>query len=178
MAAWVALLRGVNVGGVKIEMARLRRAAEALGWADVRSYIASGNLVFSAEGRPEALATALQAAIEAEFGRPVEVLVLSKSQMTQAAAACPFAVEKGNQAHCFFCWAAPVIDTAKRDALIAPTEQLVADGLRVWMHHPEGLGRSKLGDKIGTIITGTPFTGRNLNTVAHLAEMLDETAAA
>ena len=55
MAKWVALLRGVNVGGVKVLMAPLRELAEGLGWTDVRTYIASGNLVFSAQGKADDL---------------------------------------------------------------------------------------------------------------------------
>lgn len=170
MAGFVALLRGVNVGGVRIEMARLRAAAESLGWQKVQTLIASGNLVFTASGTPEALAGALEGAIEAEFGRRVQVLVLTAAEISEAAAGCPFSVASGNQAHCFFCDGPPRIDEARLRLLLAPEEEWQVAGRLIWFHHPGGMGRSALAAGWNQVV-GTLNTGRNLNTLRKLAEM-------
>ncbi|WP_373353441.1 DUF1697 domain-containing protein [Pseudoroseicyclus sp. CXY001] len=178
MPAFVALLRGVNVGGVKVEMARLKALAGGIGWEGAKTYIASGNMVFCAEGAPGALAAALEREIEADVGRAIPVLVLTAQEMRQIADSCPFEVEKGNQAHCVFCWDAPRIDEALLEALKAPSEALQVVGGHVWMHHPEGFGTSRLAEKLGQVVTGTKVTARNLNSVRKLAEMVDAAAGA
>ena len=134
MADWVALLRGVNVGGANtVPMAELRALAEGLGWANVRSYIASGNLLFEAQAGDHA--ETLRAAMVAQMGVDVAIRVLAGHEIDAAAAACPWDV-KGNLVHVFFCWDRPVIDGALRDALIAPDEELVVQGNRVWLYAP------------------------------------------
>lgn len=170
---WVALLRGVNVGGVKVGMAGLRALAEGLGWEDVRSYIASGNLVFRADGTAAGLAAALEEALAAEFGRAVPVLVLSAGDFRAVLAAHPFSPEQGNQSHVFFCWEPPVLDDALYRALKTSDEDLRVIGGHVHFFAPAGIGRSKLAERLGRVVTGTEITGRNLNTVRKLAEMLD-----
>lgn len=170
---WVGLLRGVNVGGVTVEMAELRRLAEGLGWRDVQSYIASGNLVFRAPGPAEGLRAALEAALAARFGRKVPVLVLSGDDFRAVLAAHPFAPEKGNQSHVFFCWDRPAMDEGLYRALKLPEEDLRIIGGHVHLHAPGGIGRSKLAERLGKVVTGSEMTGRNLNTVRRLAEMLD-----
>ncbi len=170
---WVALLRGVNVGGVTVEMAELRGLAEGLGWREVQSLIASGNLIFRAPGPAEGLRAALEAALAARYGRTVPVLVLSGDDFRAVLAAHPFVPEKGNQSHVFFCWDRPQIDKALYHALKLPEEDLRLVGGHVHLHAPGGIGRSKLAERLGKVVTGSEMTGRNLNTVRRLAEMLD-----
>lgn len=170
---WVALLRGVNVGGVKVGMAGLRARAEGLGWQDVQSYIASGNLVFRASGTAAGLAAALEGALAAEHGRAVPVLVLPAGDFRSVLAAHPFSPDEGNQSHVFFCWQVPGLDDALYRALKTPDEDLRLIGGHVHLFAPAGIGRSKLAEKLGRVVTGTEITGRNLNTVRKLAEMLD-----
>lgn len=88
---YVALLRGVNVGGKnKVPMAALREVFEAIGHAEVRSYINSGNVIFDApRARAVDLADELETAIEAEFGFAVRVLVLRGSAVTKIADELP-----------------------------------------------------------------------------------------
>lgn len=174
MTHWVALLRGVNVGGHnKVPMADLRALAGRLGWHDVRSYIASGNLVFQAEGDAEDLAESLRAAMVAQIGVDVPVLVLPGPAIHAAVADCPFQPEKGSHVHAFFLWSAPVVDAPLLTLLRAPSEALIVRGGIAWLHAPEGVGRSKLAEKIGKVIGSTEMTGRNLNTVVRLAQMLE-----
>lgn len=165
----VALLRGINVGGGnKLPMADLRAICEGLGWANVRTYIASGNVVFEAEGGNEALAEALHKALPLD----VPVLVLGGDEMKNRLAHCPFPDEAGNKVHGFFCLDAPEVD---EDAIAqyAKTEKVVVQGHTVWMFAPDGFGRSKLGEMFHRVVTGTVYTARNLNTIKKLAEMLD-----
>jgi uncharacterized protein (DUF1697 family) len=174
MQSWVALLRGINVGGHnKVPMAQLRAVCAALGWTDVRSHIASGNLVFRARGEAGALAAALHEAILAQMGVDCAIIVLPGVAVRAALADCPFDPEAGKQVHAFFCWSDPVIATAMLASLKAETEDLVARGRVVWLFAPDGIGRSKLAERIARVITGTEMTARNLNTVRTLVEMLD-----
>ncbi len=91
--SFVALLRAVNVGGIKLPMADLRTLLEGLGLANVRTYLQSGNAVFdAAEPEPaQALATAIEVRIERDVGPRVGVLVLPGESMDDVVAASPFA---------------------------------------------------------------------------------------
>ena len=179
MQHWVALLRGINVGGNNlIPMADLRGLCAGLGWADVRTYIASGNLVFRAEGEADGFATALGQAIAAQMGCDVPIIVLPGAAVRAALAACPFDPAAGKMVHGFVLWADPVVDHVALDRLRAATEQVVVLGRVAWLYAPDGIGRSKLAEKFGQVVTGTQMTGRNLNTWHKLVEMLDAGAAA
>jgi len=169
----VALLFGVNVGGVRVAMADLRALAEGLGWRNPRTYIASGNLLFSAEGAPADLARALEAALQQHYGRAIGVIVATAADIHAALAACPFAPEAGKHVHAFFLTAPTRIDAALYESLRTPEETLVLQDHLAWLHAPAGVGRSKLAEKLHKVIPGTGMTGRNLNTLHALAEMLD-----
>lgn len=172
MQAYVALLRGINVGGGnKLPMADLRRIAEGLGWQDVRSYIASGNLVFRADGAVHA--EKLRNALAAETGLSIPVLILKGNAMRMALEACPFPDTQGNQLHCFFPFGEVTIDAALRDSLATKGEVLVEQEGRIWLHTPQGFGTSKLAGKLPQVLGGAAVTGRNLNTLRKLVEMLD-----
>lgn len=171
---WAMFLRGINVGGHrKIPMADLRTVvAEVTGDAGVKSYIASGNVVFVAD-QPEAhLRTALSSRIADVFGFDVPILLQSAAQMRAVLAACPCPEEKGNLAYAYLCFDDPVIDEAGVNALRVSSESVTAKGRVVWLHAPDGVGRSKLGAKLEQLI-GVKATARNLNTVRKMVEMLD-----
>ena len=169
----VALLRGVNVGGGnKVPMADLRAIATDLGWQSPRTYIASGNVVFTASGASHDLAARLRGALAARLGVDVAVMVLSRSTLISALATCPWVVDEGRQVHGFWCEETPEIDTARASDLIARTERLEPRGNMVWLYAPDGIGRSALAAKIGSVIRGTDFTARNLNTWRTLAAMV------
>lgn len=170
---FVALLRGVNVGGVKVLMAPLREMCEGFGWTDVRTYIASGNLVFRAGGSPEAHAAAIQYGLSQALGRAPDVVVFEADRFQAIVASHPFEPEKGNQSHIYFCWDQPTIDSELYDALKTIDEEVrVVDGY-VHFHAPNGIGRSDLANAFHKVITGTQWTGRNLNTCRKLVSMLD-----
>lgn len=171
MDRWIALLRGINVGGHnKVPMPALRKLAEGLGWQGVKSYIASGNLVF--EAPEEDHAARLRAAMREEMGVEVAVLVLSASELREALEQCPWDPEDGRHAHLFFCFGDPEVDEERLDQLRKESEELVAVERTVYLLAPEGIGRSKLVERLGSVVRGTEVTGRNLRTVRTLAEML------
>jgi len=166
---WVALLRGVNVGGAnRVPMADLRVLADGLGWRNVRSYIASGNLVFDA-GK-EDHAERLRAVMVAEMGVDVPILVLPADEVVSALAGCPYE-DAGNLVHVAFCWKAPVVDTALCDMLIAADERLAGTGRVAYLHAPSGVARSKLMARLEDVL-GVSVTARNLNTLRKLAGMV------
>ncbi|SHI29545.1 DUF1697 domain-containing protein [Wenxinia saemankumensis] len=169
----VALLRGINVGGVGLPMADLRAAAADLGWRDAATYIASGQMVFRAAGTDGDLGHALTAALEARIGAAIPALVLSKDAFDDALAGCPFDPTEGKHVHAFFLWNDTRIDTDLYAALKAPDERLELRGRTAWLHAPAGIGRSKLADKLHRVLPGTDMTARNLNTLRRLRELLD-----
>jgi uncharacterized protein (DUF1697 family) len=94
---WIAFLRAVNVGGRKVEMARLRTLLTGMGLSRVRTYIASGNAFFDTEdaglddpGERAELAGAIEARLLAEFGFEVPVLLRGTAEVRAALAAAPF----------------------------------------------------------------------------------------
>ncbi len=170
----VALLRGVNIGGVKVVMADLRRIAAGLGWGNPQTFIASGNLLFTAPAGDHA--PRLEAALAAEYGRRIEVIVRDTDAMRAALAACPFDPKEGRHVHVFFLWSTPVMDRDLYDALRTESEELFLQDRLAWLHAPEGVGRSKLAERLDRVLPGTQMTARNLNTLRSLVEMLDARA--
>lgn len=109
----VARLRGINVGGANaLPMKKLRGLCDTLGWRDVESCVASGNLVFDAYGSPEAQAGALREAIRAARGLDSPVLVLTEATLRHARDDCPFTPEDPRQVHAGFLSRAPAPDRA------------------------------------------------------------------
>src|SRR5215813_13690014 len=91
MTSFVALLRAVNVGGTgKLPMSDLKAICEELGFSSVRTYIASGNVVFASRKSEAAVKTALEKRLQAYAGKPVDVLVRSAAEMAEVAADNPF----------------------------------------------------------------------------------------
>lgn len=178
MQDWVALLKGVNVGGNnRVPMADLRAIAAELGWGAPQTYIASGNLLFRAGGAANDLGAALRGALAARLGVDVAVFLRTGEALRADLAACPWPEAPGKAVHMFWCWSVPVVDAGLLAALRAPSETLLADGDRLWLHAPDGIGRSKLAEKLHKVVTGTDMTARNLNSLRALVEMLDGRAA-
>ncbi|WP_234314201.1 MULTISPECIES: DUF1697 domain-containing protein [unclassified Streptomyces] len=175
---YAALLRGINVGGnKKVPMAELRSLLEGLGHGDVQTYLQSGNAVFSsARQDPTALARELEAAIEAHFGFRVACLVLDGAYLRAVAEACPFPVAEleGKQLHVTFCSAQPGPErfAAIDEAAYLPEEYRIGERV-LYLHVPEGLGRSKLAEALArpAVVKGLDVTTRNWNTVVKLVEL-------
>lgn len=168
MTAFVALLRGVNVGGRQLKMTDLKAMADKLGYRDARTFIASGNLLFVSDAPEAKVKEQLQAALKDHFGKPGEVMIRTAAEMTAIAAANPFAEEPGNRVVAIFfdeAQSGQAIDSARN----VDDERLAPGKREIYVHFPSGQGRSKL--KLGGKAIGT---ARNMNTVAKLAELARE----
>jgi uncharacterized protein (DUF1697 family) len=178
MTRYAALLRGINVGGNnKVPMAGLRALMGELGYGDVRTYLQSGQAVFTAErGDEESLAAELAAAVEKRFGFAVGVLVRDHAYLRAVREACPFPAERleGRQLHATF-FSGPV-DGARFASVRAegflPEEFRVGDRV-LYLYVPEGLGRSKLAGALSArkVVGDVVATTRNWNTVRKLEEL-------
>jgi uncharacterized protein (DUF1697 family) len=172
MTRYVALLRGINVGGRnKVAMADLRQVSESLGHTEVATYIQSGNLVFTcSDENAIALADALEAEIARSLGVSPAVVVLSRADLAQVIADNPFPGESNPKAlHAVF-YREPITDSTI--AAVAGAEQKVA-GCTLFMRTPDGLGRSELAVQLARSVTKTAGTARNWATVNRLLQMLD-----
>jgi uncharacterized protein (DUF1697 family) len=166
MNAYVALLRAVNVGGTgKLPMTELKSRCEAAGCKSVRTYIASGNVVFQSTKSEAQVKAALEKALAAYAGKPVGVMVRTATEMAAVVEKNPFKKMPGNRVAAFFLDAAPAGDALKAVAN-QTTEELRLGTREIYGYYPGGMGTSKL--RIPAVKTGT---ARNMNTVAKLAEM-------
>lgn len=166
MKTWIALLRAVNVGGTgKLAMAELRALCEAAGFGDVRTYIASGNVVLRGAASERQVKSKLEAALLRHAGKPVEVLVRSGDEMAGVLAANPFPGRAPNLTMAIFLDEPPPADALEtvsgRDG-----EEIALGKREIYVHYAGGAGTSKL--KIPAAGAGT---ARNMNTVAKLAAM-------
>ena len=172
MKTWIALLRGINVGGRHtVPMRDLKALMEAAGFANVRTYIQSGNVVFEGKSRPT---DELPTLIEGEFGFRPEVFILSETELRTAIANNPFAATEGKAIHFFFCDRSPKsFDRALLDSVKSASEDYALAGKVFYLYAPAGIARSTLVQKLGKAFAGVTMTARNLNTVRKLASMLD-----
>jgi uncharacterized protein (DUF1697 family) len=169
MAAFVALLRAVNVGGTgKLPMSELKAMCEQLGFEKVRTYIASGNVVFATRKSEAAIKAALEKRLEAYAGKVVGVLVRSAQEMAEVAANNPFPKAAPNRTMVLFLDRAPPDDTLS--AVRGQQDEKIALGRReIYIHYGDGMAKSKL-----VIPAAKSGTARSMNTVAMLAKMAAE----
>lgn len=169
--AWVALLRGVNVGGRhKLAMVDLRRACEAVGGVEVSTYIQSGNAVFV---HPSMAATELGQQLEKvladKAGFEIPVMLRTAAQMKAVVEAVPFP-EDPEKVHVAFLAAPPkAADVSSVAGTLAAPEDLAVVGADAYLYLPEGVGRAKLPMALVRLKVGS--TMRNWRTVNRLAEM-------
>lgn len=166
---YVVLFRGINVGGRNIlPMKDLKLILEESGFYNVKTYIQSGNVVLQGEQKPtEEIATK----IEAKFGFKPKLLVLDTSEFESSIKNNPYHPAQGKSAHVLFCSENPTPDFDKINSLMAPSEEYVLKGKVFYLHAPDGIGRSRLAAKVESCL-GVPATGRNLNTMNKIHEML------
>lgn len=166
MNSFIALLRAVNVGGTgKLPMAELKTICEKAGFKSVRTYIASGNVVFQSTKSEAQVKAALESALAAYAGKPVGVLVRSAAEMAAVLAGSPFKDKPGNLAHALFLSERPAANTL--ETISGKADEEFRLGLReIYLFYPSGAGTSKL-----RIPAAKAGTARNMNTVAKLAEM-------
>jgi len=172
MTAYVALLRGVNLLGVStLKMADLKAIADELGLKEARTYIASGNLLFTSRKAEESLRRALEKEVKAHMGREVRVMLRTAAEMAAVVEANPFTESPANNVQAFFLNDPPpkgLLDTARNQ----DDEQIACGEREVFVAYGEkGIGRSRL-----RIPAAEAGTARNTNTVRKLAQMAMEMA--
>jgi uncharacterized protein (DUF1697 family) len=166
MTAFVALLRAVNVGGTgKLPMDDLKAFCAKLGFARVKTYIASGNVVFESAKSAAAVKAALEAELEAYAGKKVGVMVRTAAEMRTVLAANPFPEAAPNRTVTIF-----LDEPPPRNALLDITgnagEEVRLGKREIYVHYGSGMAHSKL-----KIPAGAAGTARNMNTVAKLAAL-------
>jgi uncharacterized protein (DUF1697 family) len=162
----IALLRAVNVGGTgKLPMTELRALCEKSGFKQVRTYIASGNVVCESPLAPAAVKAKLEKALLAKLGKPCQVLVRSLAELEAAEQRNPFPEAPPGFLLVIFLDAPPPKDALK-DVKIPGNERLKLIGRELYIHYPEGMGKSRLRTPLADV-----GTGRNLNTVRALIAM-------
>jgi uncharacterized protein (DUF1697 family) len=183
MARWIALLRGINVGGnKKVPMAQLRELMEGLGHGAVRTYVQSGNVVFTAAdpgAAPEAAGRAIEAAIEAAFGFGSAVTIRTRDELAAVIASDPFAdvVDHPSRYHVLFLSGeGDASSLAELDRAAFEPERFALRGRELYLWTPEGIGRSPLAQRLTERRIGARATARNWRTVTTLLEMADSEA--
>jgi uncharacterized protein (DUF1697 family) len=177
MACYVALLRGINVGGHRrISMTALRELAESLGHESVETYVQSGNVLFESGARgEERLEQGFERAIADQLGHEVRVMVRSRSHLERIVEQNPFADRnpEPKQLHVVFLSDKPPASRLKalEDGEYAPDE-VAARGRDIYCYLPNGSGRANLTNAILEKALGVPGTMRNWRTVTTLADML------
>jgi uncharacterized protein (DUF1697 family) len=166
MTAYVVLLRAVNVGGTgKLPMSVLKAMCEELGFSGVKTYIASGNVVFKSSKTEVQVREGLDASLEKYAGKPVGVLVRTAAEMAKVLAGNPFPDALPNRTVAIFLDAKPS-KNALDDITGRNGEELALGRREIYVSYGDGMGNSRL--KIPAAKAGT---ARNMNTVAKLAEM-------
>ena len=166
MVRYIALLRAVNVGGTgKLLMADLKSLCLEAGFDNVETYIASGNIVFSSNARTADVLSQLEQRLRRHAGKPIGVLLRTAREMQAVVAANPFSTQAPNLTYCFFLPDKPPKD-AIEDARLRNDEEIKLGKREIYVHYPDGQGRSKL-----RIPAAKGGTARNMNTVAKLVEM-------
>lgn len=177
MNTWIALFRGINVGGHrKLPMKELVSVLEKLGLTDVNTYIQSGNAVFRSGAKKAArLADRIAGAIQTSHGFSPRVLVLSLEAFRAAVRKCPFAPADADAktVHLFFL-AEPAndADLEALNAVKAGAEEYVLTENVFYLHAPHGIGRSKLAERVERSL-GVPATARNWRSVTRILALAE-----
>jgi uncharacterized protein (DUF1697 family) len=178
MQTWIVLLRGINVGGNNIiKMADLRKLLEGLGYQNVKTYIQSGNVVLQSDAASAVdVSSQIEAAIEDRFGFRPRIYVMGLDDFEAIHEANPYRNE-GEQnpksVHYFLLMEsekAPAKNLPSLEELKAEDESYFQTDRCFYLHAPNGIGRSKLADKVDRSL-GKSTTARNYKTVLKLLEM-------
>jgi len=181
MTTYIALLRGINVGGKNIlPIKELASVLESIGLENVHTYIQSGNVVFqSATTDANKLSQAIKNAVGESHGLSPEVLVLSIDELRDAIASCPYTDGERDPKTLHFSFLASIPsdpDLDRLEVIRSPSERFQLAGPVFYLHAPEGIGRSKLAANVERAI-GVTATGRNWRTVTKLMSMAEDLEA-
>jgi uncharacterized protein (DUF1697 family) len=176
MATWIALLRGIGGGIRPLPMRDLVKALEGIGLKDVRTYIQTGNVIFSSGKSAARLVSEIERCIETKFGFHSKTFVLGLDELRRAAAANPFpqADNEPKSLHLFFLSQpakAPQLDAMNE--LKTKSEQYKLTSKVFYFYAPDSFGNSRLAAKAERLL-GVDTTARNWRTVGKLLELTKE----
>lgn len=173
MTSYVAMLRGINVGGhAKVSMVDLRDSFAEMGFDAPRTYIQSGNLLFATSTAPAKLRTMLEEGLEARFGLEIKVVLRTGAQLADVVARNPLASggRDPSKLHVTFLATKPATSTPSGPRTFLPDEFRLS-GREVYVHCPEGYGRTKLNNAFFERSLDVVATTRTWRTVTTLADM-------
>lgn len=165
---WAVLLRGVNVGGVRIRMAELTASLTHAGFTDVRTVLASGNVLVTSDAGAPAIAARVAEVLRTRFGHEIAMLVVPVEQVRRAVERYPFERTADRHAYVVLCGSDAVAERLARGAgaLDPAVEQIRPDGDLVHWTVPKG---STLDSAFGRWTARFPESGvtttRNVNTL-------------
>lgn len=178
MQTYIILLRGINVGGNNlVPMKALTQVLTDAGFSQIKTYIQTGNILLqsphsSHESDAAQLEQDIAKLIDTHFGFTPDIMQLSLSEFSTAAVNNPYKDKPGNTVHCYFCQQLPSPDEARLKELATSIEEYRIEGRVLYLHAPDGIGRSKLAANIEKCLK-VPATARNLNTVNKLLDMVN-----
>jgi len=178
MRTYIALFRGINIGGRNIlRMKELRTLLKKLGFRNVRTYIQSGNAVFQSESLDRKdLSSTISAVVKKGYGFEPKVLVLKKEDLEQALANNPFpeAETEPKSLHFLFLESNPENPNLEAiEEIRIGRERFELKDKVFYLHAPDGVGRSKLAANVEKLM-GVPMTGRNWRTVERIMSMVEK----
>lgn len=178
MKTYVALFRGINVGGNNVlPMKELVAVLESIGARNVRTYIQSGNAVFQSEETDASLLSGrIRGAIRKNFGFEPQVLVMEAEELAKALGSNPFpeAESEPKTLHLYFLASVPgKPDLDALESLKGEREHYVLQDSVFYLHAPDGIGRSKLAANAEKLL-GVPATARNWRTASRILGMAEQ----
>lgn len=180
MQTFVILLRGINVGGKNmLPMKALVPLLSAHQYQNISTYIQTGNIVLTAQSCSQKIPTE-QANLEQDikdiiannFGFTPNVFAISADEFSAAVSNNPYKDIDGKLVHFYFCQQNIDLNLDKTNKYLADSESYQVKNNVLYLHAPDGIGRSKLVANIETCL-GQAGTGRNLNTINKIITMLE-----
>lgn len=178
MTAYVAFLRGVNVGGKNtVSMSDLKSCFKSLGYADVRTYINSGNVIFTADGDERSLEQDIEAALHKRFGQPIMAMVRSQNDMNDLVAHVPATWLAATDYKFEFFFLHHSVDSPEVLENFSPKpdieELLYFPGALLWFVQRAAITRSKVIRVVGTPLY-KQLSIRSSNTVRKITALMDQ----
>jgi uncharacterized protein (DUF1697 family) len=176
MTTFVAFLRAINLGKVRrVPMADLRATLTEAGYSDVTTHLQSGNVVFASRARkPSAVADAVEALVQRDFGIDVDVMVRTGAELAKIADTNPLLRRRGGAANLYVAFLKSRPTAAATRALGGydfGREEFALRGTELYLRYPDGVANSKMSTPLFERTLGTPGTVRTWKVVTRLVEL-------
>ena len=185
MNIYIALLRGINVGGKNmIKMAELKRVLESIGLCEVKTYIQSGNVLFKSNESEEDLRKKIEHAIETNFGFLVAIVIRTADELDEIIRNCPFSeeeiseAESASETECLYVslmTQVPVQDKMERlDVYKGENEKYQIIGREVYLLFRQSIRNSKIAINLHKLeVPATVRNWKTMNKIAALAKAME-----